>query len=59
MRVLKGFSDKIEIYSIDEAFIDLSHIKDEMTKEYGKKSEKEFLSGLEFQQALVFLVQKL
>ena len=36
MRVLKGFSDKIEIYSIDEAFIDLSHIKDEMTEEYGK-----------------------
>ena len=34
MRVLKGFSDKIEIYSIDEAFIDLSHIKDEMTEEY-------------------------
>ena len=32
MRVLKGFSDKIEIYSIDEAFIDLSHIKDEMTE---------------------------
>ena len=38
MRVLKGFSDKIEIYSIDEAFIDLSHIKDKMTEEYGKKN---------------------
>ncbi len=37
MRVLKGFSDKIEIYSIDEAFIDLSHIKDQMAEEYGKK----------------------
>ena len=37
MRVLRGFSDKIEIYSIDEAFIDVSHIKDEMTEEYGKK----------------------
>ena len=59
MRVLKGFSDKIEIYSIDEAFIDLSHIKDEMIEEYGKKLEKEFLSGLEFQQVLVFHVQKL
>ena len=59
MRVLKGFSDKIEIYSIDEAFIDLSHIKDETTEEYGKKLEKEFLSGLEFQQALVSHVLKL
>ena len=28
MKVLKGFTDKIEIYSIDEAFLDLSHIKD-------------------------------
>ena len=26
MKVLKGFTDKIEIYSIDEAFLDLSHI---------------------------------
>ncbi len=37
MKILKGFSDKIEIYSIDEAFIDLSHIKNENTEEYGKK----------------------
>ena len=59
MRVLKGFSDKIEIYSIDEAFIDLSHIKDEMTKEYGKKLEKEFLNGLEYRQVLVFHALKL
>ena len=43
MRVLKGFSDKIEIYSIDEAFIDLSHIKDEMTEEYGKKIRERVL----------------
>ena len=33
MKVLKGFSDKIEIYSIDEAFLDLSNIKDEETEE--------------------------
>ena len=37
MKVLKGFSDKIEIYSIDEAFIDLTHIKNELAEEYGKK----------------------
>ena len=29
MKTLKSFSDKIEIYSIDEAFVDLSHIKEE------------------------------
>ena len=43
MRVLKGFSDKIEIYSIDEAFIDLSHINDEMIEEYGKKIRERVL----------------
>jgi len=43
MRVLKGFSDKIEIYSIDEAFIDLSHIKDELTEEHGKKIRERVL----------------
>ena len=43
MRVLKGFSDKIEIYSIDEAFIDLSHIKDEIIEEYGKKIRERVL----------------
>ena len=36
MKVLKGFSDKIEIYSIDEAFLDLSYIKDDKVEEYGK-----------------------
>ena len=46
MRVLKGFSDKIEIYSIDEAFIDLSHIKDEMTEEYGKKIRERVLKWI-------------
>ena len=43
MRVLKGFSDKIEIYSIDEAFIDLSNVKDEITEEYGKKIRERVL----------------
>ena len=37
MKILKGFSDKVEIYSIDEAFLDLSHIKDIEVGEYGKK----------------------
>ena len=43
MKVLKGFSDKVEIYSIDEAFIDLSHVKDEMTEEYGKEIRERVL----------------
>ena len=43
MKVLKGFSDKIEIYSIDEAFIDLSHIKDENIEDYGKKIRERVL----------------
>ena len=43
MKVLKGFTDKIEIYSIDEAFLDLSHIKDEQVEEYGKKIRERVL----------------
>jgi len=43
MKVLKGFSDKIEIYSIDEAFIDLSHIKDKNIEDYGKKIRERVL----------------
>ena len=43
MKVLKGFTDKIEIYSIDEAFLDLSHIKDEKVEEYGKKIRERVL----------------
>ena len=43
MKVLKGFSDKIEIYSIDEAFLDLSHIKDEQVEEYGKQIRERVL----------------
>jgi len=37
MKTLKSFSDKIEIYSIDEAFVDLSHIEDEEIENYGKE----------------------
>ena len=43
MKILKGFSDKIEIYSIDEAFLDLSHIKDEQIEDYGKQIRKRVL----------------
>ena len=34
MKTLKSFSDKIEIYSIDEAFVDLSHIKEDEVENY-------------------------
>jgi len=43
MKVLKAFTDKIEIYSIDEAFLDLSHIKDEQVDEYGKQIRERVL----------------
>ena len=43
MKVLKGFTDKIEVYSIDEAFLDLSHIKDEQVEEYGKQIRERVL----------------
>ena len=40
MKTLKQFSPKIEIYSIDEAFLNLSSIKDEDLLEYGNKIRK-------------------
>ena len=43
MKVLRGFSDKIEIYSIDEAFIDLSHVNNELVEDYGKKIKERVL----------------
>ena len=36
MKVLRTFSTKVEIYSIDEAFIDLSFLKEEDVENYGK-----------------------
>jgi len=37
MKTVKSFSDKIEIYSIDEAFVDLSHVEDKEIENYGKE----------------------
>jgi DNA polymerase V len=43
MKILKKFSDKMEIYSIDEAFIDLSFIEDQRLNEYGKEIRERIL----------------
>ena len=43
MKTLKSFSDKIEIYSIDEAFIDLSHIEEKEVENYGKRIRERIL----------------
>ena len=43
MKTLRSFSDKIEIYSIDEAFIDLSHIREKEVENYGKEIRKRIL----------------
>ncbi len=43
MKTLKQFSPEIEIYSIDEAFLNLSSIKNEDLAEYGNKIRKTVL----------------
>ena len=43
MKTLKSFSDKIEIYSIDEAFVDLSHIEEKEVVNYGKEIRERIL----------------
>jgi len=43
MKTLKQFSPQIEIYSIDEAFLDLSSIKNEDLLEFGNKIRKTIL----------------
>ena len=37
MKTLRSFSDKIEIYSIDEAFVDLSHVEEKEVENMEKK----------------------
>ena len=53
MKTLKQFSPKIEIYSIDEAFLDLSSIKDKDLLEYGSRIRKTILKWKEYQRVLV------
>jgi DNA polymerase V len=43
MKVIKEFSDKMEIYSIDEAFISLSFVEDQRLNEYGKEIRERIL----------------
>ena len=43
MKVLKTFSTNVEIYSIDEAFIDLSFLKEKDVENYGKEIRKKVL----------------
>jgi len=43
MKTLKQFSPQMEIYSIDEAFLDLSSLKNEDLLEYGYKVRKTIL----------------
>ena len=43
MRILKTFSPKVEIYSIDEAFIDLSFINTNEVESFGKEIREKVL----------------
>jgi len=43
MKTLKSFSDKIEIYSIDEAFVDLSYVDEKKLENYGKEIRERIL----------------
>jgi len=43
MKVIKEFSDKMEIYSIDEAFISLAFVENQRLNEYGKEIRERIL----------------
>jgi DNA polymerase V len=43
MKIIKEFSDKVEIYSIDEAFISLSFVENQRLNEYGKEIRERIL----------------
>ena len=53
MRTLKRFNEAIEVYSIDEVFIDLSNFPDSEVEKVEEKLDKQFYNGLVFQLALV------
>ena len=60
MKILKTFLHNVEIYSIDEAFIDLSFMDESKIEKYGKEiQEKSIGNGLEYLQVLEFHLQKL
>jgi len=59
MRTLKRFNTKIEVYSIDEAFLDLSNFPDQDIEKVGKKFETQFYNGQGSQLVLELLKQKL
>ena len=43
MKTLKQFSPQMEVYSIDEAFLDLSSVKNEKLLEHGCKIRETIL----------------
>jgi DNA polymerase V len=43
MKTLNSFSEKIEIYSIDEAFINLAHVAEQDIEDYGKEIRERVL----------------
>ena len=57
MRTLKRFNSEIEIYSIDEAFLDLTNFPDDEVEDVGKKLEASYYNGQGY--PLVLELQKL
>ena len=57
MRILKTFSPNVEIYSIDEAFIDLSFLKEKEIEDYGKKIRERVLKWTMIDSYQVYLAR--